>query len=65
MCDASILTPDAKIGAVPGLAPTPYSFQDDCRGLRIPSIVKANHSMPTVAIAIFPGVQALDVAGPV
>jgi transcriptional regulator GlxA family with amidase domain len=29
------------------------------------SIVKGSLSMPTVAIAIFPGVQALDVAGPV
>jgi transcriptional regulator GlxA family with amidase domain len=37
----------------------------DCRGLWIPSIAKGNLSMPTVAIAIFPGVQALDVAGPV
>jgi len=31
----------------------------------MPSIVKGSLSMPTVAIAIFPGVQALDVAGPV
>jgi transcriptional regulator GlxA family with amidase domain len=28
-------------------------------------LFKGCHSMPTVAIAIFPGVQALDVAGPV
>src|SRR5258708_5067511 len=34
-------------------------------GSGFPSIVKGAHSMPTVAIAIFPGVQALDVAGPV
>src|SRR5579859_3820172 len=34
-------------------------------GRGFPSIVKGGHSMPTVAIAIFPGVQALDVAGPV